>query len=126
MRLFFEITPVAKGRPRMTRGGHVYTPAKTKMFEQALKVLAKNQYIGMPFQGPIGVKIFIGIPKPKSVDRVYPHVKPDIDNYVKSICDALNQIVWVDDSQIIDLQVTKRYSNGHGQLVVDVNRVRES
>ena len=36
--------------------------------------------------------------------------KPDLDNYAK-ILDALNLIVWNDDSQVVDLTVFKYYDH---------------
>lgn len=37
-------------------------------------------------------------------------VKPDLDNLVKSILDGLNGIAWHDDAQIVQLNVSKSYS----------------
>jgi crossover junction endodeoxyribonuclease RusA len=34
-------------------------------------------------------------------------LRGDIDNYVKSILDALNGVAWEDDKQIIELTVKK-------------------
>ncbi|OES46197.1 hypothetical protein BA724_16375 [Domibacillus iocasae] len=39
-----------------------------------------------------------------------PVTKPDVDNYVKGIKDALNKVIWKDDSQVVDLNVSKFYS----------------
>lgn len=39
----------------------------------------------------------------------FPHVRGDIDNIVKSITDACNAIVYLDDIQIVDLRASKRY-----------------
>lgn len=38
-------------------------------------------------------------------------VKPDRDNIEKNVCDALNGIVWIDDSYITEGKTEKRY--GH-------------
>ena len=37
IKIEIEIEPVSKGRPRFTRQGHVYTPAKTKNYEKIIK-----------------------------------------------------------------------------------------
>lgn len=42
---------------------------------------------------------------------IVPTSKPDGDNYAKTAGDALNKIVWLDDSQIIMWQVLKLYSD---------------
>ena len=36
--------------------------------------------------------------------------KPDMDNVVKMIADALNQVAYKDDTQIVDCQVRKFFS----------------
>jgi Holliday junction resolvase RusA-like endonuclease len=43
-----------------------------------------------------------------------PTKKPDWDNVAKSICDAMNGIVYQDDTQIVDAYVTKVYSANSG------------
>jgi Holliday junction resolvase RusA-like endonuclease len=41
---------------------------------------------------------------------ILPTSKPDIDNCIKGIFDAMNEIVWRDDKQVVDVSVYKRYS----------------
>lgn len=43
--------------------------------------------------------------------KIRPTKKPDFDNIGKVICDALNKIAYRDDSQIVDAQVRKFYSD---------------
>jgi Holliday junction resolvase RusA-like endonuclease len=43
-----------------------------------------------------------------------PTKKPDIDNIVKAILDGMNGIVYVDDKQVVDLNLTKVYSATEG------------
>ena len=52
-----------------------------------------------------------------------PTGKPDIDNYLK-ICDALNLIVWNDDSQVVVAHAFKRYSVTPG-MTITVDRVED-
>ncbi|MCZ0853544.1 RusA family crossover junction endodeoxyribonuclease, partial [Brevibacillus laterosporus] len=42
--------------------------------------------------------------------RLRPVTKPDVDNYVKGVKDALNHLIYKDDSQVVDLKVSKFYS----------------
>lgn len=104
------VIPVAKGRPRMTRTGYVYTPKATVTVEMDIRMHLLKLYLGKPLDGPLGCMMTFHIVKPKSVRRMWPCVKPDLDNYLKALCDAGNGIIWTDDAQIIDLQARKLYA----------------
>lgn len=43
-------------------------------------------------------------------NEIYPTTKPDTDNIAKSILDSLNKIAYLDDKQVVDLRVRKRYA----------------
>ena len=105
-------TPRAKGRPRTTfaQGGYrTYTPRETVAAEQALR----QQWVGTPMEGLIGVDLVISdtevrvwiAPEPEPRSRKVR--RGDIDNYAKLIMDALNGHAWVDDRQIVRLQITE-------------------
>ena len=51
-----------------------------------------------------------GVPKPKS--PVWHWQKPDLDNLIKAVTDAITdtQRVWLDDSQICQITATKTYA----------------
>ena len=59
--------------------------------------------------GALEVSVVFSITKPKTVKRDLPVVKPDIDNFQKSLFDALNLIAWKDDSQIVKCASEKTY-----------------
>lgn len=117
--------PVGKGRPRIGRRGKhamMFTPQKTADYEQAVKAEAAKSMAGRaPFDGPVELKlqVFTGIPKsyPKAkalaarLGKIAPTKKPDIDNVVKAVCDSLNEVVWIDDVQVVDLHVSKRFGD---------------
>lgn len=42
---------------------------------------------------------------------ILPVTKPDADNYLKGVKDALKGVIWKDDSQVVDAFVRKRYSS---------------
>ena len=124
--VYFVVTgkPVGKGRPRAsTRGGFVrmYTDAKTLGYEAAIADEAARAMSGAePFETPMQMQVSCYYPIPKSwpkkikqeaIDEErFPNVKPDLDNVVKAILDALNGVVYRDDAQVINLVATKRYS----------------
>ena len=124
--VYFVVTgkPVGKGRPRAsTRGGFVrmYTDAKTLGYEAAIADEAARAMSGAePFETPMQMQVSCYYPIPKSWpkkikqeaidEEVFPKVKPDLDNVVKAILDALNGVVYRDDAQVVNLVATKRYA----------------
>lgn len=116
--LFFEVDPVAKGRPRFTRTGHAYTPQKTSHYEEQIRALY-DLHRGPCFEGPIEVRLQFNMPIPKSATKKMrrqieegadAHIKkPDLDNLAKAVLDALNGIAFTDDSQIAKIKMEKRY-----------------
>ena len=59
--------PVAKGRPRMTRRGIVYTPASTRRYEAHGRLAAQQAMDGRPpIAVPVRVEIMIDLPVPAS------------------------------------------------------------
>ena len=114
----------AQGRPRVAvRGKHatVYDPAKSRDYKQYIRLVASQHAPETPLIGPLDVevKVYKAIPKSFSKKRhreaqdglIRPITKPDIDNYAKSVKDALSGVIWRDDSQVTDLRIGKWYSN---------------
>ena len=113
-------TPVPKGRPRFTRQGRTYTPAKTKSYEEQIAILGKAAMNGLePLKTPVAVlvTVFFAIPASYSQKRreaclsgAEKHTKrPDLDNIVKTITDGMNGVVYHDDAQIVRLLAQKDY-----------------
>jgi Holliday junction resolvase RusA-like endonuclease len=101
-----------KGRPRFAvRGKFVstYTDAKTKQYESDLRALIKESYQEAPMDGALSLTLIFNLKRPRSVKRACPTVRPDIDNYVKSVMDAANGILYHDDSQVCELICKKQY-----------------
>ncbi len=112
--LNIPMEPVAKGRPRMTKTGHAYTPQKTRSAEAELKWWAAKEAGArrLPlFDGPVGLSVAFIFPRPKTVKRKWHTVKPDVDNPCKLLMDSLNGIVWRDDSQVCELTARKSYGD---------------
>lgn len=119
--------PRGKERPRLTKAGVVYTPEKTRDYEAALKYAAK-QAMGErpPLAGPLSIVIDVRLVVPQSWSKrqqadalsgaLRPTKKPDFDNYAKTV-DALNQVVWIDDSQVVEARITKTYSDKPGLFI---------
>jgi len=83
--------PVAKGRPRVNKNGHAYTPQKTKDAEEALRQHVIPLLTHPRSTEPIGLAVTFYCATRRRTDG---------DNMLKLVTDAMNKIVYEDDSQI--------------------------
>ena len=116
--------PVAKGRPRFKRVGNfvqTYTPNKTATWEETVRQAAKNA-MGTTdlLETPVTMALYFRLPMPQSWSKKRkegalkgleaPTKKPDWDNLGKAVSDALNGVVYKDDSLVVSAHVKKVYS----------------
>lgn len=90
---------------------------------KAISDYVKSRYLGEPLDGPLHVEAIFYIERPKSRKKdLAPDAKPDLDNCMKLLGDALEGVLWVNDSRIVDLRLSKRYAPlgefGHIELLV--------
>ena len=116
--------PMGKGRPRFCRNtGHAITPKDTVNYETLVRMEYGVAYSDFKFPDDamldMRIKAFYSIPKSASkkkrasmlANEIRPTKKPDMDNVVKIIADSLNQVAYRDDTQIVDCQCRKFYSD---------------
>ena len=116
--------PQGKGRVKVALRGkyaHAYTPEKTAIYENLVKLSYQQKYKQDSNNTKpliVNIKAYYKIPAMSKVKTqkcidglVRPITKPDLDNVSKCILDALNGIAYKDDSQIVDLHITKHYSD---------------
>ena len=116
--------PNGKGRPRFsTNTGRAYTPKKTTMYENLVRIEYGIQCNNFRFDDDamldMRILAFYEIPKSTSKKKrnlmlsgmLRPTKKPDMDNVVKIIADSLNKVAYRDDTQIVDCQCRKFYSD---------------
>lgn len=114
--------PVGKGRPRFSfKSGHAYTPAKTREYEDRIKsAFLESEQKGFPAGVPLSISLIFGFKIPNSASKktrekmincdILPMKKPDVDNVLKAVMDALNGLAYDDDKQIVKVWVFKKYS----------------
>lgn len=108
----FDILPVGKGRPRLAKTGHAYTPAKTRGYEDIIARLSREQYEGDPLTIPLSLgAVFTFATTERKKWGLVKDTRPDLDNLVKAVTDPLNGIVWKDDAQIFSITATKVYGS---------------
>jgi len=126
MQIHFQVEgdPKGKGRPRFSRFGkftRVYTDKQTLDYETLIKSFAAEAMGSTdPLETPVSVFLYIRHPVPQSYSKKrteaclsgleQPCKKPDIDNIAKTYLDGMNGVVFLDDTQVVDLHVKKVYS----------------
>ncbi len=91
--------PVPKGRPRLTRGGHAFTPGRTKAYERRVALMALQAVCWLPEGRPswpteAWYSVCLDIHTP---DRRI----PDVDNVAKAIIDGAQGVLWENDRRVI-------------------------
>lgn len=132
MEFIVEGEPQGKARPRFSRrSGTVYTPAKTAKYEKEIRdsfFVAGGKMIPDGSYVTVAVDAYFKIPKSyakgKRLACKYninrPDKKPDIDNVLKVVLDALNRVAYEDDKQVIEVICRKWYSQSSGFLKVQI------
>lgn len=125
MRIEFKVPgePKGKARPRLNKyTGTIYTPSKTHEYEDMIARYCQDEYPGMVDPGEpvaIWVTACCGIPKgdsrrtriEKLCGELLPTKKPDADNILKVVLDALNGTLYNDDTQVVRAGINKVYSD---------------
>lgn len=130
--------PKGKGRPRFnTKTGHAITPKDTVSYENLVKLEWQTAYGTESFPKEamldMRIKAYYRIPKSASKKKraamlageIRPTKKPDMDNVVKIIADSLNNLAYYDDTQIVDCQCRKFYSENPRVEVTIINLSKE-
>ena len=123
-----DANPVGKQRARYAKRGNfvqTYTPDKTRNYESlikeaAIQAMGSNEIL----ETPVNLYLYIRAPIPQSYSKKRseaclnglekPIKKPDASNVLKSVEDAMNGVVYKDDSQIVNIHVAKVYSSVAG------------
>jgi Holliday junction resolvase RusA-like endonuclease len=120
--------PLAQPRQRqrvVTANGRTfatnYLPRKhpVNAFKAAVQMAFRGAYHGPPLEGPVYLQMVFVLPRPrslvwkkKSMPRLWHCHKPDIENLVKAVMDALKGLAYRDDCQVSVLWVSKSTAAG--------------
>ncbi len=137
MEFIVEGKPQGKARARTyydKRAGKMrsFTPDQTKSYEDLIRwsyKAAGGQYMD---DAVLQVEIQAHYPIPKSWNRgktneavrgiTRPTVKPDCDNIIKVVLDALNGVAYYDDKQVVCVACNKYYGE-RGYLKITIQRI---
>ncbi len=129
---FIPGEPVAQGRHRLTTiNGHarMHDAPKSAAYKNLVSMVASQKMADKDLMND-SVSVIITVQKsiPQSWSKkkqakaiegtVRPTGRPDIDNYIKSVFDGLNGVVFKDDSQVTFVGAYKQYSTTPGVSVV--------
>lgn len=114
--------PIGKARPRVV-GGHAYTPVKTTIYERQVALYAKKAMVEQGFKRLeekecclLEINAYYAMPetwsKKKKAASLYGYkpTKPDLDNIIKIVSDALNAVAFHDDNAVVQIIATKNYA----------------
>lgn len=128
--------PQGKQRPRFSRiSKTVYTPTNTAKYEkQIAKAYTESGGKCIPADCYVSVSVSAFFPVPKSYSKkkredcleriLRPDKKPDMDNILKVVLDALNEVAYEDDKQVVELIGRKYYTESDGYLWISVSEVK--
>lgn len=86
-----------------------YMPKEYKDWKAQAATLLRNFNIDLG-DSPVELKIACYAKRPKTSKLPFP--KPDVDNYAKSVMDAMTDAkLWHDDTQVKSLHVVKDWHN---------------
>jgi len=118
MKAVIYVEPQAKGRPRITTVGTraiAYTPKKTRISEADIKAAIRNKIAKLNRFGSgealvLWVTFYVVRPKSAPKRVRYPTTRPDLDNYLKTLLDALDKFAFPDDAQIVNIHAKKAFA----------------
>lgn len=121
---FVPGVPVAQPRPKVIRMGDgvraVSNHGPVKQWREIVAMVAATACGAAPIGLPMGVRLEFVLPVPKTYLKKdgtlrkgrspLPVGKPDLDNLSKAVLDAMNQILFTDDSLVVSLHATKAWA----------------
>lgn len=119
-----EGRPFGKERPR-SGNGHIYTPPKTRCYERMVREIYDstgagklpgyiNLYVTSNYRIP---ESFTKAERENAINGTKRPGKPDVDNVIKIVADALNGYAYDDDSRVI-LEVGRKVYCEDGDSVI--------
>lgn len=103
------------------------TSKKVKAWRDTVTAQAQIEMIARNYQtitNPVELHLTFYLPKPKSVDRKLPSVKPDLDKLVRSTCDALTKSgIYKDDALVVMLFAFKHYQHAKVGCSIGISEI---
>ncbi len=128
MIITIPIRPKPAPRPRVTKNG-TYNNKDYTDYKKTIGLIAKTMV--KPSDKPLSMSIDFVYKKPESwskkkkLETVFHTSKPDLDNLIKGVKDALNGIAYKDDSQVCRLSNVDKYYGEEDQIIIEIKEIPE-
>lgn len=111
---FVEGEPAPQGSKNgFVKNGRVVmveSSKKVKPWREAVAWQTKAK-VNEPMTSPVEIALVFHLPRPKSVTRKWPSVKPDLDKLIRSTFDGLTTGgLYTDDALVIAVSASKQYA----------------
>jgi Holliday junction resolvase RusA-like endonuclease len=114
IRLILEVKPKTIQSGLRFGRGRVFRDKRSKGYVNLLVALSRPSWLARPLEGPLRVDVSFILSRPKALkgkERVFAPVRPDRDNMLKPLMDALTIAgFWKDDGQVCAGETSKFYS----------------
>lgn len=85
---------------------------KTKPWAEGVRLVAQQHAPSLPWDGAVELSVYFFLVRPKSLPKKALHhiKKPDLDKLLRAVKDALKGVIYLDDSQVMEVQAKKTYA----------------
>lgn len=114
VKFFVPGVPVPQGSMSVFNGRVVHSNShKLRAWRGAIRAAVTEPIT----EQPVALGLCFVLPKPKTVRRPVPSVKPDLDKLVRAVGDALEGTAYRNDSQIVSVVAEKVYGRDTGVFI---------
>jgi Holliday junction resolvase RusA-like endonuclease len=122
IRLRVDGPPTGKGRPRFGNG-RTYTPKPTVLAEARIERAWEDAGKPRLPDGPVALELWLVVARPQGhfkrdgslsaagLRESWPRKKPDLDNSLKLVMDALSKKAYRDDVDVVHAWAVRRWAN---------------
>jgi crossover junction endodeoxyribonuclease RusA len=117
-KFFVKGKPVPQGSMKFIRPGVMIHSRAADLAVWRADIARNAELFGFkPVSGGVKVEIDFIFNRPKSAQRAFPTVAPDLDKLIRAVLDGLTGVAYEDDSQVILIQATKTYGQNVGAWI---------
>ena len=117
-KFFVKGKPVPQGSMKFIRPGVMIHSRAADLAVWRADIARNAELFGFkPVSTSIKVEIDFIFQRPKSSQRPFPTVAPDLDKLIRAVLDGLTNVAYEDDSQVILIQATKTYGQNVGAWI---------